>query len=742
MRLPSILIVGVAVLASVLATPLQRATELDSSSSWAYKNPDLPIDERVTDLISRMTLDEKVSQLIQGDIRDFFNTTLAPSPPLVANMTALRTSKRYMGNGTTFPSPIGMACSWNPSLLVKVASVIGLEANALGTNNVFAPVLDLSRELRWGRVEENTGAMGLAFVTGIQGTPRPSAGKFAKARVAAMCKHFAAYGSPTGGLNTAPVVGSERDLRMTYLPPFKTACQDALSLMVAYSAYDGVPALANTKLMVDILRDEWGWPAFAMSDAGGVDLLQTQHKVTSDREGCAKITVDNFVGEMGGGTYTFETLQDQVAAGTVNVSSIDRALSYLLYTKFALGLFEDPFPLKDYADYMRTTESLDIDFQIEKESIVLLQNLNSTLPLSATSGSIALIGPHAGPVADGNIIYGDYVNFNASNLAVTPLAGFQALLQKSNVTLRYAQGCQLWSNDQSGFQEAVEAALISDAAVVFVGTWSRDQTLLWSGANATTGEHIDISSLELVGAQLALVKAVHAVAKKTIVVFVSGKPVTEPWIAENIPAVVQQFYQGERGGDALAALLLGDESPSGRLSVTIPRSVSTHFPNDWLRGTIYGTLDPGTVYPNGTLDFGTQYVLNSPEPQWAFGHGLSYTSFAWSNFSLSETNVTAGATVDVSVTVTNNGSFPAKEVVQVYIQDVISSVVIANHALAGFNKTETIQPGESAKIKIPIAVDNLAIWGASSRWALEAGEFNVRVSTAADNIIFNSSFWV
>lgn len=280
--------------------------------------------------------------------------------------------------------------------------------------------------------------------------------------------------------------------------------------------------------MTDILRNELAWPYWLTTDAGSVDLLITLHGTCDTRECAAKTAVQNTQGEMGGGSYTYETLAAQVKAGQVDEKSIDETVKGMLRAKFAMGLFENPYPYSDYLSTLRTNGSRAILHQMEQEAIVLLKNSGSVLPLStANTKSIALIGPQAGRVT-----FGDYVFFNASNNGITPLDGFKQVLGKSDVKINFAQGCELWSNDQSGFQEAVDAAHSSDVAVVMVGTWSLDQTLLWTpGTNATTGEHVDLSSLSLVGSQLDLVKAVQAAGKPTIVVFVSGKPVAEPWIA-------------------------------------------------------------------------------------------------------------------------------------------------------------------------------------------------------------------
>ncbi|EGO04166.1 glycoside hydrolase family 3 protein, partial [Serpula lacrymans var. lacrymans S7.3] len=515
----------------------------------------------------------------------------------------------FTDNGTTWPSPIGLAASFNAPLLTEAASTISTEAEGLGYSQLFAPVLDLSRELRWGRVEENygedpflTSQMGRAYVTGVQSGRRRNVSSTAIARVAATCKHFTAYGSPQGGLNIAQVSGGQRELHTYYLKPFHYACVDALSIMTAYASYDGIPNVANTHLLTDILRNEWGYQYFVTSDAGSVDLLITLHGVCATRECAAKIALEHGLsGEMGGGTYTYLTLPDQIQNGTVGISYVDETVKTILRTKFSLGLFENPYPYPDYRSTLRTQATRDLLHQMEREAIILLENRNSVLPLSTNISSIALIGPQSDRVS-----FGDYVFYNASLNGISPLDGFKEFLENSSVQINFAEGCKLWSNDESEFPAAIAAAKKSDVAIVMVGTWSLDQTLLWTpGTNATTGEHVDLSDLDLVGAQFPLVQAIQATGTPTIVVFVSGKPVTNPWIQENVDAVIQQFYPGELGGLAIAEIVFGATNPSGRLPVSFPRSVGTTpvFYN-YLKGS--RPVSPGEITPNGTLIFGHQ----------------------------------------------------------------------------------------------------------------------------------------
>ncbi|EJD00700.1 glycoside hydrolase family 3 protein [Fomitiporia mediterranea MF3/22] len=767
---------------------LHARAQNKNGSTPVYKDPTANIEDRVKDLLSRMTLQEKVAQIIQGDMNGWMDFSDPLDDTLTYNASGLvemmstkagsvwggyqtpwdkfvfgvEVGQRYLmenttlgipaliqseglhgftNNGTTFPSPLGLAASFNPDLLSQVASSIADEAEGLGVSHIFAPVLDLSRELRWGRVEENygedpflTGEMGTAYVTGLQSGRRRNVSDTAIARVAATCKHFAAFGSPQGGLNLAPVEGGERALRSIYLPPFEKACAEAgsLSIMTAYSSFDGVPVVSDAHILKDILRDEWNYPYWVTCDAGSIDLQITEHATCDTRECAAREALVNGVqGEMGGGSYTYLTLPDQVAAGTVKESDIDAVVVTMLRTKFALGLFENPYPYADYNRTLRTQGTREILHQMEQEAIVLLENHDNTLPLSTNGVSkVAVIGPQGNRVS-----FGDYVFFNASNNGISPLDGIKSFLanKSSSISVSFAQGCELWSSDTSGIPAAVDTATDADAAIIFVGTWSLDQTLLWTpGTNATTGEHVDLSYLGLVGAQRELVQSVVGAmeqrGKKSIVVFVSGKPLTEDWIQAHAGAVVQQFYPGELGGIAIAEVLFGEFNPSGKLPVSFPRATGTtpSFYN-YLKGG--RPIDPGNISDDGTLHFGHQYVLSSPVPLWSFGHGLSYTNFTYSNLRLSSSTIGTSDDFNVTVNVRNSGAVDGKEVVQVYLTDVVSSVVTPNQFLAGFQKVD-LPAGSEKEVTITIKSEQLAVWTRDSKFSVEPGTFNIRVGTS------------
>jgi beta-glucosidase len=757
-----------------------------NAANATYKNPSASVEDRVSDLISRMTIEEKTAQLIQGDISNWINTTTnafnstglewnfnvragqfyvgyAIPPEWIS--AGIKRAQDYLmhnttlgipalvqtegihgvlyGNATIFNSPIAYACSWNPELVHEMAVVIAKESQALGINQLFAPVVDLARELRFGRVEETfgedgflSGEMGYQYVRGVQSL-----------NVSATVKHFAGFSAPEQGLNTGPVHGGERELRTTWLPSFKRAIIDAgaWNIMGAYHSYDGIPSVADEHLQETILRKEWGYKYWVTSDAGATDRLCCAFKLCQcktatkpiDKEAVTLMAFPsgNDV-EMGGGSYNYETIPQLVKDGKLDIAVVDRAVTRQLRAKFEMGLFENPYQgvsANATKAIIHTEESVQLARKLEAESIVLLENKNNTLPLPKTA-KVAVIGPMA------NITnLGDYVVFrsqyNPTN--VTPLQGIQ---RATNATVTYAQGCERWSNDQSGIPAAVAAAEAADVAVVVVGTWSRDQGELWQGLNATTGEHVDVASLNLVGAMGPLVQAVIETGKPTIVVYSSGKPITEPWISSNAAALVQQFYPGEQGGSGLADVLFGAVSPSGKLSVSFPHDVGT-LPvyYDYLNSG--RSTDAGAILANGTLEFGHQYVLNTPQPLYEFGYGLSYANFTYSNVTLSKTEVGPTDKITATVSVTNTSPVDGKEVVQIYVQDVLASVVVPNKELKGFKKV-LVKAGQTVDVSVELDVGAWGLWDRKMQYVVEKGEFVVHVGASSMDLRGNATVTV
>ncbi|CAG8954644.1 hypothetical protein HYFRA_00004565 [Hymenoscyphus fraxineus] len=767
--------------AALLLPAIQAVSNNTNTTAALYKNPAASVDDRVADLMSRMTIEDKAAQLVQGDISNWVNTTNNDfnATGLAWNMDkragqfyvgypisqqwiseGVRKGQEYLmqnttlgipafvqsegihgfliGNATIFNSPIAYACSWNTDLVKKMGAAIAQESLALGVNQIFGPLGDLARELRYGRLEETfgedgflAGEIGYSYIKGLQG-----------GNVSAMVKHFAAFGVPEQGLNTGPVHGGERELRTTYLPSYKRQIIDggAYSIMSAYSSYDGIPLVANHHILTEILREEWGYKYFVTSDAGGTDRLCKDFKMCEtaplDKEAITLYALPsgNDV-EMGGGSYSFENIPDLVASGKLSLDVVDTAVSRQLRAKFDLGLFENPYlgaASNETGALIHTPENIALARQLDAESIVLLENHEQILPLSKTS-NIAVIGP----MAHGFMNYGDYVVNGSSARGVTPFDGIKAA---SSGAVTFAKGCERWSNDQSGFAEAVAAASAADVAVVVVGTWTRDQYELWQGLNATTGEHVDVSSLNLVGAMPHLVQAIIDTGKPTVVVFSSGKPITEAWISASASALVQQFYPSEEGGNALADILFGDINPSGKLSVGFPYDVgTTPIYYDYLNSG--RTVDVGREYANGTLQFGHSYVLNDPRPLYEFGYGKSYSEFAYSKITLSKTNASPTDKITASIEITNNSTRDGTEVVQLYVRDVISSVVVPNIQLKGFSKV-AIAAGETKSVEIPIDVGELGLWDVKMKYVVEPGDFVVFAGSSSKDLRTNVTLTV
>jgi beta-glucosidase len=780
---PAFLLASCALLVPSNAYDLVRRQQ---AANATYKDVSATVDDRVADLLSRMTIEEKTAQLIQGDLSNWINTTTnavnqtglewnfkvragqfyvgyAMPPEWISN--GIKIGQDYLmhnttlgipalvqtegihgllvGNATIFNSPIGQACSWDPKLIHDMAVAIAEESLALGINQVFAPLADLARELRYGRVEETygedgflAGEMAYNYVIGAQSL-----------NVSATVKHFAGFSAPEQGLNTGPVHGGERELRTTWLPSFKRAIIDggAWNIMGAYHSYDGIPSIADGHLQEDILRGEWGYKYWVTSDAGATDRLCNNFKMCQwktedtpiDSEAVTLLALPNGNDvEMGGGSFNYANIPQLVEEGKLAIEIVNRAVSRQLRAKFEMGLFEHPYqgvPTNATKSIIHTEEHVQLARTLDADSVVLLENKNNTLPLSK-SANIAVIGPMANFT---NL--GDYVVYRSA-LNPTNVTPLQGITNASTGTVTFAQGCERWSNDQSAFPDAVTAAEAADVAVVLVGTWSRDQNELWAGLNATTGEHVDVASLNLVGAMGPLVQAIIETGKPTIVVYSSGKPVTEPWISDNAAALIQQFYPSEQGGNALADILFGDVTPSGKLSVSFPYDVGTlPIYYDYLnsgRGT-----DVGAIMPNGTLQFGHQYVLNTPQPLYEFGYGLSYANFTYSDVTLSKTHVSATEVITATVSVTNTSPVDGKEVVQVYVQDLIASVVVPNIELKGFQKV-LVKAGETVDVSVELDVGKWGLWNRKMEYVVEKGEFVVWVGASSKDLRGNGTVTV
>lgn len=753
-----------------------------------YKDAALPIDRRVADLLGRMTLDEKVGQLAcplgwpmyakrpDGSVAvsDKFKqivTSRCPgalwglqradpwtkvtlsgglSPAQAAE--AANAIQRYaiehsrlgiplllaeecphghMAIGATvFPTAIGQASTWNPELIGRMARAIAAETRGCGGNVGYGPVLDLAREPRWSRVEETYGedpllvaSMGEAMVRGFQGDRLSDAHS-----ILSTLKHFAAHGIPEGGHNAGVANVGPRELRSALLPPFEAAVRaGAGSVMSAYNEIDGVPCSSDHWLLTDLLRDEWGFDGFVVSDLYAINGLQSGQHVARNLDDAAAMAINAGVDlDLGASAFTGPLLT-AIKSGHVSEATLDRAVGRVLRAKFRLGLFDKPYVDPTATKLVNGDEHRRLAREVARQSIILLKNANDTLPLKKDLDSIAVIGPNADSVYNQ---LGDYTAPQPEGKVVTVLEGIRRAVGKGTV-VRYAKGCGIRNPSTDGFAEALDAAKQSSAIVIVLGGSSaRDFNTLFegtgaakpqaamdaSGAEMEAGEGFDRATLDLAGVQMDLLKQVVALGKPTVLVQIAGRPLNLNWAAEHVPAILCAWYPGEQGGAAVADALFGDANPAGRLPISVPRSV--------------GQLP---VYYNHKPDARRDYLDETAQPLYPFGFGLSFTHFDYANVQATVSDTTdANLQVTVTASVTNTGPRDGEEVVQCYLHDEISSVTRPVWSLAAFRRV-ALKAGETSAVTFALPARALALWDRQMRHVVEPGAFRVGVgSSSAD----------
>lgn len=601
-----------------------------------------------------------------------------------------------------------------------MTSAIAKELSAQGITQSLTPVIDVCRDLRWGRVEECFGEdpflvsrMGVSQVRG-----------YLDNQVSPMIKHFGAHGAPQGGLNLASVSCGQRELLSIYLKTFETVVKEAKpwAVMSSYNSWNNEPNSSSHYLMTELLRDRWDFQGYVYSDWGAIGMLNYFHKTAQNSaEAAIQALTAGLDAEASDNSYA--ELQQLVENGMLDVKYIDQAVARILTAKFNMGLFEYPLPMeKNYDKVVHAPAHVSLARKIAEESIVLLQNENNILPLQMNKlKSIAVIGPNADQVQ-----FGDYTWSRDNKDGVTLL---EALKERvgNQLTLNYAKGCDLVTDDCSGFKEAVDVAKKSDVCIVVVG--SASASLARDYSNATCGEGFDLSDLTLTGVQEDLVEAIHATGKPVIVVLLSGKPFAMSWIKENIPGIVVQWYPGEQGGLALADMLLGEVNPSGKLNYSFPQSVG-HLPCYYN----YLPTDKGFYRSPGSKNKpGKDYVFSSPKALWAFGHGLSYTDFEYLSATTSKEDYACEDVIEVTIAIRNTGDYDGLEVPQVYVRDMVSSVVMPVQELKGFEKV-LIKKGETKQVIIKIPVSELALYNKEMKKVVEPGAFELQIGRASDDI--------
>jgi beta-glucosidase len=626
---------------------------------------------------------------------------------------------------TVFPQAIALASTWDTSLVAEVASAAAREASAMGIVQALAPDLDLARDPRWGRVEETYGEdpylctrLGVSYIRALQGTGPGVDGS----HVVSTPKHFAAHGSPEGGVNLAPVACGERQLRELYLLPFRAAIREAgaLSIMPAYSELDGIPCSASRHLLTDILRGEWGFQGYTFSDYGAVAMLHNFHRTASGPAQAGRqaleagMDLEAPVAECYG-----EELARLVATGAVNMGLIDAAVTRILRVKLLAGLFDGR--TADPAAAARIVSSAGhraLARRVACESIVLLKNDGGVLPFPRGIGSLAVIGPNADLAQ-----LGDYAADKAG--AVSPLEGIRRAAGRET-TVSYARGCGLHDHDRSGIAEAVRIARGADAVVLCLGEASMTNFGVgWgdaAGRAALCGEGFDRDDIGLPGVQEELAHAVLATGVPVVALLVNGRPLTVGSVAGGARALLEAWYPGEEGGNAIADILFGAANPSGRLPISFPKTVG-QVP------VFYNHKPSARGYykrPGSPEKPGRDYVFNDTRPLYPFGHGLSYTTFEYSDLRVSPGAITPAGCAAVSVRVRNTGARAGKEVVALYLRDLVSSVSTPVKALKGFAKVD-LAPGEEREVTFGIGTAELCLVDSEMREVVEPGEFELAV---------------
>lgn len=758
----------VVALSAFSATANAQETANAKSETARYKDAKAPIADRVADLLPRMTLEEKVEQLSWSwlhnvqvvDPTGTFTTETArqtvaaewsPDFKLTPrNAAILRNAVQrhqlektrlgipiifpgealhgYMEYGSTsFPQALGLAATWDPKLVKKIFTEIGDEAGSRGAGQVFSPVLDLARDPRWGRTEETYGEdpflvsrIGVAAIEGLQGDSYT----IDRHHVLATAKHFAVHGVPEGGTNTAPGNISERVIRDNYFPPFQAAVEEAHvgSVMASYNEIDGVPSHANRWLLDEVLRQEWHFDGYISSDDNGLQMLMATHHVAHDMAEAARMGLSAGVDFDISDAPIYPDLVQQVKLGLVAESEVDRAVARILITKFRLGLFDNPYVDPDYAEKVNNSaEHKKLAAEAARKTIVLLKNEKNLLPLDvAKLKSIAVIGPNAADVHLGGYSRDPGYGVSVLDGIKTKVGG--------KVKVLYAEGCKIttapqgfrgwWADNvelvdpktqTASIQTAVDAAKKADVSIVVVGENESTNREAWS-----EGHRGDRDSLDLLGAQNDLVKAVVETGRPVVVLLLNGRPLSVNYIAEKVPAILEGFYLGEEGGTAVADVVFGDANPGGKLPITFPHTV--------------GALPD---YYNHKPSANRSYEFSTRQPLFPFGFGLSYTTFKFENLKAEPQEIRQGGKARVSVDVTNTGTREGDEVAELYIHQRTASVTQPVMSLKGFERV-TLKAGEKRTVSFTVTPEMLAIWNIDMQRVVEPGVFELMVGASSD----------
>ena len=703
------------------------------------------IDQKVTELMAKMTLEEKIGQLNQ------YNDDITATGPItkdadkagqvragklgsILNAIGAKNTKNWQdqamqsrlkipllfgqdvihGFRTTFPIPLGETATWDMNLIEKSARIAAIEASAYGIHWTFAPMVDIGRDPRWGRVMEGAGEdtylgtlVGKARVKGFQGN-----GLGNKDAVMACAKHFAAYGAAVGGRDYNSVDMSLRQLHETYLPPFKAVSDMGVAtFMNSFNDINGIPATGNKYIQRDLLKGAWNFQGFVVSDWGSIGEMIPHGFAKDNKDAALKAIIAGSDMDMESRSYT-NHLSELVKDGKVDIQLVDDAVRRILTKKYELGLFDDPYRFineKREKEQANNPEHRKFAREIGAKSIVLLKNENQLLPLSPTTKKVAIIGPFAKATVENHGFWS--IAFpDDSQRIVTQFDGIKAQLDK-NSELLYAKGCNANDNDKSLFAEAVETAKKADVVIMTLGE-----------GHAMSGEAKSRSNIHFSGVQEDLLKEIAKTGKPIILMINAGRPLVFDWASENIPTIVYTWWLGTEAGNSIADVLFGKINPGGKLPMTFPRT----------EGQIpiyYNHYNTGRPAKNNTdRNYVSAYIDLDNDPAYPFGFGLSYTTFQYSDVNVSATQLKGNQTLTASVTLTNSGNYDGEEVVQLYIRDLVGKVVRPVKELKGFQKI-FLKKGESKTVSFNITPEDLKFYDDELNFDWESGEFDIMIGT-------------
>ncbi|QNH62461.1 beta-glucosidase BglX [Hymenobacter sediminicola] len=709
------------------------------------------IEQRIDALLQQMTLEEKIGQLNQYSGRevtgpasnrknDLLNSIRNGQVGSMLNVKGVADTRTIQaealksrlkipllfsldvihGYQTVFPIPLGEAASWDLAAIRESAHVAAREAAASGIHWTFAPMVDIGRDPRWGRVMEGAGEdtylgsqIARARVLGFQGEKLGGTDA-----IMACAKHFAAYGAALAGRDYNAVDMSEQQLWEVYLPPFKAAADaGAATFMNSFNTLNGVPATGSNYLQRDILKGQWNYQGFVVSDWGSIAEMVPWGYAQSKSEAAQKALAAGSDMDMESDAY-HTTLAQLVKEGKADIKLVDDAVRRILRKKFELGLFDDPYRFSDLKREKKVLNDPQHRLAARdaaRKSVVLLENRNNTLPL-AQQRTIAVIGPLAKAKRD---LAGSWIVL-ADTTQITSLHDGLAKRAGKNTQIRYAKGCEVQGDSRAGFAQAVETAKAADVVVLAVGeTWDM------------SGEAKSRTDIRLPGVQEELFQALKATGKPVVVVLMAGRPLIFNTIADQADAVLYGWFPGSEGGTALADVLYGDYNPGGKLPSTFPRAVG-QIPISYQQ---YNTGRP--VTKPGDIRYKSAYIDAPNTPRYAFGHGLSYTTFKYDNLKLSQPSLAAGQTATLQCTITNTGKATGEEVVQLYLRDLVASVARPLKELKDFQKI-MLKPGETRTVTFTITPDKLAFYNRQLQWQAEPGDFQLMLGSASDDIRLES----